>query len=57
LAGISRSAGLASALHYVLNGDDKAVFGDPQYVPNMHVRKTVLMEYFARKAHRSKNGK
>lgn len=41
-AGKSRSAAVAAALHLVLNGSDKPIFGNPQYRPNMLVYRHVL---------------
>lgn len=41
-AGKSRSAAVAAALHLVLNGNDKPIFGNPQYRPNILVYRHVL---------------
>lgn len=41
-AGKSRSAAVAAALHFVLNGNDKPIFGNPMYRPNMLVYRHVL---------------
>jgi len=41
-AGKSRSAAVAAALHLVLNGSDKPIFGNPRYRPNMLVYRHVL---------------
>lgn len=44
-AGQSRSAGVAAALHRVLNGDDSVIFNDKRYTPNMWIYQTLLKEY------------
>jgi len=43
-AGISRSSGTAAALGFIYNGDDSWVFTNRQYVPNILVYKTILIE-------------
>lgn len=47
-AGKSRSAAVAAALHKVLNGDDKVIFENPRYRPNMRVYRMVLDEWYSR---------
>lgn len=47
-AGISRSAGVAGALHKVLNGSDAPIFGLPHYHPNMRVYRMILVEWYNR---------
>jgi len=41
-AGISRSSGVAAAIQRALTGDDKEIFNDKRYIPNMHVYRKVL---------------
>ena len=41
-AGISRSSGIAAALSLIYNKDDKWVFSNPRYVPNMLVYRKIL---------------
>ena len=43
-AGISRSAGIAGALSYILNADDTYYFKN--YLPNRLVYRTILNEYY-----------
>jgi hypothetical protein len=45
-AGISRSAGVAAALSYILTQDDAWVFKDPRYMPNRLVYRTILDTYY-----------
>jgi len=45
-AGISRSSGAAAALSKILNNDDEWVFSSTNYVPNMHVYRLLINEYF-----------
>jgi len=47
-AGKSRSAGVAAALHKVLNGSDEPIFGNARYRPNMRVYRMVLEEWYSR---------
>jgi predicted protein tyrosine phosphatase len=44
LGGISRSSGVAAAIHYALNGKDSctAIFNDGRYVPNSYVYNKTL---------------
>lgn len=44
-AGRSRSAGVAAALHRVLNGNDVVVFQDKRYDPNRRVYREVVQEW------------
>jgi hypothetical protein len=41
-AGISRSAGVAAALSYIVSQDDSWVFENPRYLPNRIVCRTIL---------------
>ena len=41
-AGVSRSAGVAAAIMKFLTGDDKAIFNNRKYVPNMFCYRLVL---------------
>lgn len=41
-AGVSRSAGCAAAIMLVCWGDDKDIFNDGKYAPNMHCYRLVL---------------
>jgi hypothetical protein len=50
-AGISRSAGVAAALSYILNQDDTWVFKDPWYMPNRLVYCTILNDYYENHPH------
>ena len=45
-AGQSRSAGVAAALMVYFNGNDKPIFKNPLYKPNMLCYRTVLNEMF-----------
>ena len=45
-AGISRSAGIAAALMLIINGNDKAIFENGRYCPNMLCYKLMLNAYF-----------
>ena len=45
-AGQSRSAGVAAALMYYFNENDKPIFDNPMYKPNMLCYRTVLNELF-----------
>lgn len=47
-AGISRSSGVAAALHKVLNGDDSVIFSSRRYSPNMRIYRMVLEEWYSR---------
>jgi len=47
VAGISRSAGVASAISKILNEDDSYFF--KHYLPNMLVYRTILKEYYEEK--------
>lgn len=47
VAGISRSAGVASAISKILNGDDSYFF--KHYLPNMLVYSKILKEYYEEK--------
>ena len=47
-AGISRSAGVAAALHLVLNDSDEPIFSNKRYKPNMRVYRMVLNEWYSR---------
>lgn len=47
-AGVSRSAGVAAALHKVLNGSDEPIFGNKRYRPNMRVYRMLLEEWYSR---------
>jgi len=44
--GVSRSSGTAAALSKILNGDDSWVFNSFRYVPNMHVYRLLISEYY-----------
>jgi len=44
--GVSRSSGTAAALSKILNNDDEWVFSSTNYVPNMHVYRLLINEYF-----------
>ena len=44
--GVSRSSGTAAALSRILNNDDEWVFSSRNYVPNMHVYRLLINEYF-----------
>lgn len=41
-AGISRSAGVAAALSVWLNGNDDVIAENPYFMPNAHVKSTIL---------------
>lgn len=43
-AGQSRSAGVAAALHVYLNGNDRPIFNNRQYTPNMWCYRLLLNE-------------
>ena len=45
-AGVSRSAGICTALMTIEGDDDMVVFRDPKYAPNKHCYYTVLERYF-----------
>ena len=45
-AGVSRSAGVAAAILKALTGDDKEVFNNPRYVPNMTCYRAVLNAFY-----------
>lgn len=45
-AGISRSAGVCSALMKIFNGSDFEIFDNPRYAPNMTCYRAVLESYF-----------
>lgn len=45
-AGISRSAGIAAALMFIINGDDRTIFENGRYHPNMLCYKLMLNAYF-----------
>lgn len=45
-AGVSRSAGVCAALMLIINGDDKEIFDNPRFCPNMSCYRTVLETYF-----------
>ena len=45
-AGISRSVGVAAALMLIINGDDKDIFENGRYCPNMLCYKLILNAYF-----------
>ena len=44
--GISRSAGVAAALSYIITQDDTWVFIAPRYLPNRLVYRTILDIYY-----------
>ena len=44
--GISRSSGTAAALSKILNNDDEWVFSSRNYIPNIHVYRLLINEYF-----------
>ena len=46
-AGVSRSAGVAAAIAYYLNGSDSQIFDSPRHVPNMRCYRYVLNALFA----------
>ena len=50
-AGISRSAGTAAALSYILTQDDFWVFKNPRYMPNRLVYRTILDVYYRDNPH------
>lgn len=41
-AGVSRSAGMAEALSLWLNGDDSGIGSNTRFIPNRHVKSTML---------------
>jgi predicted protein tyrosine phosphatase len=41
-AGVSRSAAVSAAIDKIYTGSDMAVFGDPKYIPNRYVYRTIL---------------
>ena len=45
-AGVSRSAGVAAAIMKALTGDDKEVFNNPRYVPNMTCYRAVINAFY-----------
>lgn len=45
-AGISRSAGVAAALMYIINGSDSEIFDSAVFCPNMTCYRMVLEAYF-----------
>lgn len=47
-AGVSRSAGMGAAISLILNGSDKEIFNDKRYVPNMHIYRKIVNEYYIR---------
>lgn len=44
-AGVSRSAGVASAIMYCVNGDDSEIFDNGKYVPNMLCYRQVIKAF------------
>ena len=46
-AGVSRSAGVAAAIMKALYDDDRPVFNNPRYVPNMTCYRTVLNVFYS----------
>ena len=45
-AGISRSAGIAAALLYILNGTDNQIFGNSKYCPNRTCYRAILNNFY-----------
>ena len=45
-AGVSRSAGVCAAIMYIILGDDKYIFDNPRFCPNMTCYTSVLTAYF-----------
>lgn len=46
-AGVSRSAGVCAALMKIIDGDDRPIFNNPRFCPNMACYRTVMESYYS----------